>query len=462
MIRAFILFFNFIFILLMNLFSDSVNIDQKMPASVKAGSEFTVEVIITKGSVSGFARFQHELPAGFTATAVALDGAGFTFEAQKAKFVWASLPSATTLKISYKVKVDDNVSGDFVINGKFSYIDNGTSTSSTNTQNIHVEGSATAVKTTTPPDSTVATTTPNTTPVKPDSTVKAPSVITCRRTVPTDPAGNDFVVELRLNKGSVTGFAKLEDELPTGYTATAVSSANAEFKFEKQKAKFIWFSLPTSDQELVVSYRVTRDPSDNKTELKINGLFSYIESEEPKKFYLSESTVPLKPNAAVVDNTSTQSTTPDTKTPDTKTPDNAVTTVPDTKTPDTQTSTGKTNSTTTETGMTDTKSTATVTGKVEGADKGVNYKVQIMALHRALESAYFSKTYGITENIAVEMHEGYTKFTVGGFNEYSAARDHREQVRGKGVVGPFVTAYNSGKRITVQEALMISNQKWVR
>jgi hypothetical protein len=60
------------------------------------------------------------------------------------------------------------------------------------------------------------------------------------------------------------------------------------------------------------------------------------------------------------------------------------------------------------------------------------------------------------------MADGFTKYTVGAHNEYKEARDAREDLRNKGVVAPFVTAYNSGKRITVQEALMITTQKWYR
>jgi hypothetical protein len=51
---------------------------------------------------------------------------------------------------------------------------------------------------------------------------------------------------------------------------------------------------------------------------------------------------------------------------------------------------------------------------------------------------------------------------VGTFNDYKGARDKREGMKNKGVSGAFVTAYNSGKRITVQEALMITSQKWLR
>ena len=62
----------------------------------------------------------------------------------------------------------------------------------------------------------------------------------------------------------------------------------------------------------------------------------------------------------------------------------------------------------------------------------------------------------------MDMHEGWHKFTVGQFNRYKEARNHRENVRSNNkIVGPFVTAYNQGTRITVQEALMITKQQWV-
>lgn len=56
------------------------------------------------------------------------------------------------------------------------------------------------------------------------------------------------------------------------------------------------------------------------------------------------------------------------------------------------------------------------------------------------------------------------KYVTGRFGSYSEARDQRVGyvAAGHQFPGPFVTAYNNGDRMTVQEALLLSNQKWVQ
>jgi N-acetylmuramoyl-L-alanine amidase len=84
------------------------------------------------------------------------------------------------------------------------------------------------------------------------------------------------------------------------------------------------------------------------------------------------------------------------------------------------------------------------------------------AFKNAIQSDVLAKKFNISETIKSEMAEGYSKFMVGNFGEYKQARSHRENVKQKGCNSAFVVAYNGAKRITVQEALMITSQKWFK
>ncbi|MBL7884735.1 MAG: hypothetical protein JNL69_11745, partial [Bacteroidia bacterium] len=99
---------------------------------------------------------------------------------------------------------------------------------------------------------------------------------------------------------------------------------------------------------------------------------------------------------------------------------------------------------------------------IPAPQSNVNYKVQIAALQNAVGINVLANRYGINEKINMEMTGGLTKYTIGSHNEYKSARDAREVAKNKGIQGAFVTAYNAGNRITVQEALMITKQNWYR
>jgi len=105
--------------------TDVITVTQTMPSSVIAGTEFTVELTITKGSITSFAKVQQELPPGFTATAIEAQQANFSFNNQVVKFIWKSLPEESEFQLSYKIAVSaDEVSGIKSIGGIFAYLEN--------------------------------------------------------------------------------------------------------------------------------------------------------------------------------------------------------------------------------------------------------------------------------------------------------------------------------------------------
>ena len=109
--------------------------------------------------------------------------------------------------------------------------------------------------------------------------------------------------------------------------------------------------------------------------------------------------------------------------------------------------------------------TISATTIASGQGKGgnnISYKVQILALKKAKDVQVVLNYFGLSETVSLESADGFTKYTVGFHNEYKNARDARNVIRNKKNVlaNSFVTAYNKGRRITVQEALMITNQQW--
>lgn len=475
MIRNLVLIFNVAALLIYKiLFQDGgVEIKQTVPQTVKAGSDYTVELTVSKGAVSGFAKFQQELPAGMTATAIETKSGTFSFTDQNVKIIWMSLPTEKEFTISYKVSVSKDMSGPTSLAGKFSYIDNNEKrTVNVNPSTIDVENPNKATTSTQTPAETqpVATqpqetTAPQTTTPAATGTADQPapatgtgtSGLSCTRNILTITNPDEFTVELVVNRGAVSGFAKLEETLPTGFTASVIEPMNAVFSFVDQKAKFLWMSLPT-DNQFKISYKVKRDPS-APTQLTVEGLFSYLENDVTQKVTIPAQNVNLAPGAVA----STQKTTAPAETTATTTP---VVTPVETQ-PEVVQQQPKEQPQPTETAK-ETKPEPSVTPTtqestaVAGNGAKVKYKVQIMAAHKPVSESYFKNNHMINESVASEMHEGWHKFTIGSFSDYRQARDKRESVSQNKLPGPFVTAYNGGKRITVQEALMISAQKWVK
>jgi hypothetical protein len=405
---------------------DDVVITVEAPTEVVAGTDFTVRVTIAKTKdIERFARFYQELPIGLTAEEDETQNAIFSFKNQQAKFIWmpGALPEVDTFSITYKVHVDITLSGKIVIPGQFVYIKNNERAEikvdpiEVTILNTSAVGDSNLVSENMEKSSTTVTTASGTTT----------NTLNTKRAI--EITGNEAKVSIVLYKKGVNNtFAKVEEKIPDGMEAVSVDNAGALFTFDNQTAKYLWENLPEGDS-LIVSYKLKKKDGSAVTnqDLAFVGQFSYLDGNKtinreikPDKKYQA----PL-----VADNTKTT----------TAEQDN-VTQSENNKEVDTQQ-----------------EQQAQVTSTV-------SYKVQICALKEKRRSVrYLQKVCHLNEAISLEDNEGWKKYTIGNFLVYKEARDRRVSLwKTTPVKDAFVSAYNNGNRITVQEALMIANQKWIQ
>ncbi len=448
---------------------------------MQPGQEIEVEVKVTKGGLGGFAKFQLEMPEGFTATEVDSKGANFSFATGLAKWVWPALPTESDVVIKFKLKADAGMSGAKSVGGKFSYVENNAkqvvempaveimiggdgavATENTSTPTNTTSSSTPTVASTTPTVATtptIASTTPtvattpttevaNTTPTTSLNDEPGANVTVIRNIKPGNNA-DEHLIELKISKGSIKGFAKFSDDLPAGYTAKSVGTSESSFSVADGKVKFVWVTLP-SQEEITISYLLS---GRSTSMVELTGEFSYLANDQSKKFIMQKVTIPNTPSAEIVQ-------TPTSTPTMTETPTNTVVTTPTNTEVAVTTNTVTPTETPTTTGNNNTENTAT--NITENRSGSINYRVQIGAFsNSSVTSGTLSRKFGVKGTIISEMQAGLNKFMVGNHNEYKDARDQRETIR-PSINSAFVVAYNGAKRVTVQEALMLTNQKWFK
>lgn len=466
MLKQIILLFNlFSMSFVTFLLSDGIEITSNLPNELVRDSTYIVEVNIKKGDLFGFAKFQQNFPEGFIAKPVQTEEASFTFSDGKVKFIWMALPERDEIKIAYALTATTDAPEESLLGGKFSYIsDNERKSYDISNQTIRVISEE-------------------------DIAPPAPPAIASVDRKVMDLGNNTYEVELSIDKEGVYGFGKLEEYLPGGAEAEVLENNKAVFSQVDEKAKFVWMSIP-DDEVLKISYKVTAT-EDIASQLEtMEGNFAFLDDNETKTVAIMGAPVEEVAGSIAQNEESETVTEPETAEvtepvdePEVAQIDEPEETVEETTEEVAQTPTEPEvvePEVEEEVAQVETETSSQPIEKPSKQEKfasnddnvtsipdpesGVMYRVQIMAGHRMVSKDFIAKKYSYNSNYLTENHEGWIKYITGEFGVYKQARDKREDLvaANHNFPGPFVTAYNDGQRITVQEALMISNQKWFK
>ncbi|HXB13516.1 MAG TPA: SPOR domain-containing protein, partial [Bacteroidia bacterium] len=230
-----------------------------------------------------------------------------------------------------------------------------------------------------------------------------------------DPAG-DITVSVTIHRGSITGFAKLEEEIPTGFTATEREKQNSTFKFENGKASYLWLALP-NDSIFTVSYKLSA-LSTATGQQTITGKFLYTANDERQEAPIPPSTI------SVGGSTSTNVATPVT--------------------------------------LVNTNTNATPTASVPDTSKQgkVSFSVQVGAFSGNIPVDMANKLLQIS-NQGIHAHKednGITSYTVGDYPTYTSADLLKQELVKAGYTESFIVVYYQGKKISLQQAQALINK----
>jgi hypothetical protein len=425
--------------------AQDVFVTMNVANQIVAGTDVRVEVRVVKSELDGFARFQQDLPLGITAKPGATANADFNFEDQRVNLIWLKIPAGEEMEFGYTIHPHETVKGEISLGGRFHYI-------------LNEERSEVNI----PPRSITITPSPNVDPSlivdiadfkeeTPETEIIAESFdITCFREVPFySESDGAWIVNILLSRGDVTRLARIEEQIPEGFSAENIDNMGSIFSFKSGIAKFLWMQLP-DDPVMVISYKLVPPEGQVPEENSINGTFTFMEGDISKSIPIVEKRINLT-DASPTDLSNLMATLTGSEEEPAEpvvveeepvvVEEEPVEQVEEVKEPE-----------------------EPVAQPVRTEpQEGIIYKVQVRASRKPLNIEAYFRPYGIVGQVSTEYHEGWHKYTTGSFTTYREARESVTRlINQNGLKEAFVVAYSNGNRIAVKRALELTNQVWFR
>ena len=458
MIKYFFILINSLTLFIFGLFQtdNSVTIKNNIPSNFIVGQEVAVEFRISKGIQSGFAKFQLELPDGISIIKKDEMNSIYSIQNGVAQWIWSEVPKDEELLIKLTLVASELGIGIKTFNSNYSFIEKNEKKVfnmlplEASIQNNIINNNVSVIK------DTLTKADPNTS-------------IDVVRLISDGPTANEKTITIKIKKGDTKGFAKYSDETDLILNAKAIKTDGSSFSVSDGKIKFVWVDVPTKS-ELEVSYHIDLN---NKNSNILKGEYSYLEKNQSKKYIVKSDSLVIGKLKDEITLQAVQKTEP-AKSIVQETEANQLTSKKIIEESKSNLTVEKTSTLVTETPNLVKKEAIEVktmpakaeivkeTPQIVNADP--NFVVQIGAFKNTkIVATVLIKKYRITDKIVDELHDGFSKFMVGNHNLYKEARKHRDIIKSKhGVKDAFIAAYNVGKRITVQEALMVSKQSWFK
>ena len=475
MSKAILIFINIIGFLIFTILNvNDIEITHVAPSEIGINQETEVSIIINKNDFSGPGRLRLDFNQALNIDVKEKFNAGssFTFKDNEVLFIWYDLPNEKNIEITYIITAEEGATGMKKIKGDFSFINDN------ERKQLEIPELKFKINKDLIAEEKVE--------------EKTSSVETTRMIEKTD---SGYIVTISAKIENHKGFARIKEELPTNSTAEPVETSGSVFKNVDGFAKFIWSELSDTNGEIIVKYKLNNFNNIDST-FSIKGVYSsekLISDGFNSGVAIEETTfIPIANNNEILAIEIESKDTNNTKIEENE-QDNEVVIIEENKPFDDTVSNEEIeiiNEITIKNIPKDTQALIvenikkdTITEQVELKDEELNdnsknesiqnvittkkinnnvdYKVQILAGHQIINSLYLAKEFNYKGDYEIESHMGWIKYTVGSHSEYKKARDSRNELKNHEFPGPFVSAYNYGERISVQEALILSKQNWI-